>query len=248
MNIYKLLKNKKIKLFLKIKEKSIICSKKLTSKIFYNLTYIYIKNNFLLINKLIKYNTFSNKILQKNYILNDLNVYDDLFILNFLDHNFNNKSKTMININKTKKPLSIISLLKKIIFSNKLFFRLLKNEKAFLKLNIYNIYFFLFYYYMINSLSYISFLKLNKFKVKKSIFTLNLFLKKNLKKSFKFFFKNIIMFLYKYSLIKHKRKKLFKCFKKKKNSIFKNYKFLILGKYKMRYIRRKKKKNKKTKK
>jgi hypothetical protein len=239
MNIFKILKKKKIKLFLKIKEKNIICSKKLTSKIFYNLTYIYIKNNFLLINKLIKYNTFSNKVLQKNYILNDLNVYDDLFILKFLDNNFNNKSKTMININKNKKPLSIILLLKKIIFSNKLFFRLLKNEKAFLKLNIYNIYFFLFYYYMINSLSYISFLKLNKFKLKTNFFTLNLFLKKNLKKSFKFFFKNIIMFLYKYSLIKHKRRKLFKCFKKKKNSIFKNYKYLILGKYKKRYVRRK---------
>ena len=242
MNISKLLKNKKIKLFLKIKEKNIICSKKLTSKIFYNLTYMYIKNNFLLINKLIKYNTFSNKILQKNYILNDLNVYDDLFILKFLDNNFNNKSKTMININKNKKPLSIILILKKIIFSNKLFFRLLKNEKAFLKLNIYNIYFFLFYYYMINSLSYISFLKLNNFKFKTNFFTLNLFLKKNLKRSFKFFFKNIIMFLYKYSLIKHKRKRLFKCFKKKKNSIFKNYKFLKIRKYKMRYIRRKGKK------
>ena len=217
MNISKLLKNKKIKLFLKIKEKNIICSKKLTSKIFYNLTYMYIKNNFLLINKLIKYNTFSNKILQKNYILNDLNVYDDLFILKFLDNNFNNKSKTMININKNKKPLSIILILKKIIFSNKLFFLLLKN---------YNIYFFFFYYYIINSLSYISFLKLNNFKFKTNFFTLNLFLKKNLKRSFKFFFKNIIMFLYKYSLIKHKRKRLFKCFKKKKIQFLKIINFL----------------------
>jgi hypothetical protein len=138
-----------------------------------------------------------------------LNIYNDLFILNYLDHNFNNKAKTTININKTKKPLSIISVLKKIIFSNKFFFRLLKTEKSFLKINIYNVYFFLFYYYMINSLSYISFLKFNNIKKNKSIFTLNLFLKKNLKKSFKFFFKNIIMFLYKFSLIKHKKKKIF---------------------------------------
>ena len=56
MNILKLLKKTKLKLFLKIKEKNIIYCKKLTSKIFYNLTYIYIKNNFLLINKLIQYN------------------------------------------------------------------------------------------------------------------------------------------------------------------------------------------------
>src|SRR3990167_8567457 len=92
----------------------------------------------------------------------------------------------MININKTKKPLSIILILKKIIFSNKNFIRLLKTEKSFLKLNIYNIYFFLFYFYMINSLSYISFVKFNNLKLKKSLFTLNLFLKKDLKKYFKF--------------------------------------------------------------
>ena len=206
--MWKLLKKKKIKLFLKIKNKNIIHCKKLTSKIFYNLTYIYIKNNFLLINKLIKYNTFSNITLKKHYILNDLHVYNDLFILNYLDNNLNNKAKTMININKTKKPLSIILILKKIIFSNKKFFRLLKNEKNFLKINIYNIYFFLFYYYMVNSLSYITFSKLNKLKTNKSIFTLNLFLKKNLKRSFKFFFKNIIMFFYKFSLIKNKKKKI----------------------------------------
>jgi hypothetical protein len=223
MHLLKLLQKKKIKLFLKIKEKNIILCTKLTSKIFYNLTYIYIKNNFLLINKLLKYNTFSNIITKNSYILNDLNVYNDLFILNYLDNNFNNKAKTMININKTKKPLSIILILKKIIFSNKSFFRLLKNEKNFLKLNIYNIYFFLFYYYMINSLSYISFLKFNNLKKKQSIFTLNIFLKKNLKKSFKFFFKNIIMFLYKFSLIKHKKKKFFNLFKKSKNNIYKKY-------------------------
>ena len=223
MHILKLLHKKKCKLFLKIKEKNIIRCKKLTSKIFYNLTYIYIKNNFLLINKLIQYNSFS-KILQKKfYFYNDLNVSNDLFILNYLDYNFNNKSKTTININKAKKPLSIISILKKIIFSNNSFFRLLKNEKSFIKTNIYNIFFFLFYYYMINSLSYISFLKFNNIKKKNSFFTLNLFLKKNLKKSFKFFFKNIIMFLYKFSLIKHKKKKFFKILKKNKKIIYKKY-------------------------
>jgi len=223
MHFLKLLKNKKFKLFLKIKEKNVIRCKKLTSKIFYNLTYIYIKNNFLLINKLIQYNTFSNIILKNSYTLNDLNLYNDLFILNYLDNNVNNKTKIMININKTKKPLSIITILKKIIFSNKNYFRLIKNEKKFLKINIYNIYFFLFYYYMINSLSYISFLKFNNLKKKKSIFTLNLFLKKNLKKSFKFFFKNIIMFLYKFSLIKHKKKKFFTLFTKRPKTIYKKY-------------------------
>jgi hypothetical protein len=76
---------------------------------------------------------------------------------------------------------------------------------------------------MINSLSYISFLKFNNIKKNKSIFTLNLFLKKNLKKSFKFFFKNIIMFLYKFSLIKHKKKKFFKLFTKNKKIIYKKY-------------------------
>lgn len=220
MNLWKFLKKKKIKLFLKIKEKNFINCKKLKSKIFYNLNYIYIKNNFLLINNLLKYNTFSNVIFKKNYILNDLNRYNDSFILNYLDTKFNNKAKTMIHVNKTKKPLSIILILKKIIFSNKRFFRLLKSEKSFLKLNIYNIYFFLFYYYMINSLAYISFLKFNNLKKKKSLFILNLFLKKNLKKSFKFFFKNIIMFLYKFSLIKHKKKKLFRSLKKKNKTNF----------------------------
>jgi hypothetical protein len=138
----------------------------------------------------------------------------------------------MININKTKKPLSIILILKKIIFSNKNFFRLLKNEKNFLKLNIYNIYFFLFYYYMINSLSYISFLKFNHLKRKQSIFTLNLFLKKNLKRSFKFFFKNIIMFLYKFSLIKHKNKKFFSLFNKSQNTIFKKHHVIFVNRKK----------------
>ena len=223
MRLLKLLQNKKIKLFLKIKEKNVIHCKKLTSKIFYNLTYIYIKNNFLLINKLIQYNTFSNIISKKPYILNDLNIYNDSFILNYLDHNLNNKAKTMININKTKKPLSIILILKKIIFSNKNFIRLLKTEKSFLKLNIYNIYFFLFYFYMINSLSYISFVKFNNLKLKKSLFTLNLFLKKDLKKSFKFFFKNIIMFLYKFSVIKHKKRKFFTLFTNKTKKIYKKY-------------------------
>jgi hypothetical protein len=221
MHILKLLKKTKLKLFLKIKEKNIIHCKKLTSKIFYNLTYIYIKNNFLLINKLIQYNTISKIIFKNAYILNDLNIYNDLFILNYLNSNFNNKAKTMIQVYKTKKPLSIILLLKKIIFSTKSFFRLLKNEKAFLKLNIYNIYFFLFYYYMINSSSYNSFLKFNNLKKNKSLFTLNIFLKKNLKQSFKFFFKNIIMFIYKFSLIKHKKKKFFTLFKKTKKRIFK---------------------------
>lgn len=102
MNLLKLLKKKKIKLFLKIKEKNFINCKKLKSKIFYNLNYIYIKNNFLLINKLINYNTFLNIIFKKKFILNDLNIYNDLFILNYLDNNFNNKSKTMIHINKKK--------------------------------------------------------------------------------------------------------------------------------------------------
>src|SRR3990167_3518905 len=124
----------------------------------------------------------------------------------------------MININKTKKPLSIILILKKIIFSNKNFIRLLKTEKSFLKLNIYNIYFFLFYFYMINSLSYISFVKFNNLKLKKSLFTLNLFLKKDLKKSFKFFFKNIIIFLYKFSLIKYVKK--YNIISQKKNKRF----------------------------
>src|SRR3990167_7088962 len=130
----------------------------------------------------------------------------------------------MININKTKKPLSIILILKKIIFSNKNFIRLLKTEKSFLKLNIYNIYFFLFYFYMINSLSYISFVKFNNLKLKKSLFTLNLFLKKDLKKSFKFFFKNIIMFLYKFSVIKHKKRKFFTLFTNKTKKIYNKFK------------------------
>ena len=223
MHIFKLLKKTKLKLFLKIKEKNIIYCKKLTSKIFYNLTYIYIKNNFLLINKLIQYHTISKIIFKNAYILNDLNVYNDLFILNYLDLNFNNKAKTMIQIYKKKKPLSIILILKKIIFSNKSFFRLLKNEKSFLKLNIYNIFFFLFYYYIINTNSYNSFLKYNNLKTKKSLFTFNIFFKKNLKQSFKFFFKNIIMFLYKFSLIKHKKKKFFTLFKKKTKKIYKKY-------------------------
>jgi hypothetical protein len=223
MNILKLLKKTKLKLFLKIKEKNIIYCKKLTSKIFYNLTYIYIKNNFLLINKLIQYNTISNILLKNAYILNESNIYNDLFILNYLDSNLNNKAKTMIHVYKTKKPLSIILILKKIIFSTKTFFRLLKNEKAFLKLNIYNIYFFLFYYYMINSSSYNSFLKFNNLKMKKSLFTLNIFLKKNLKQSFKFFFKNIIMFLYKFSLVKHKKKKFFTLLRKNNKKIYKKY-------------------------
>jgi hypothetical protein len=223
MHILKLLKKTKLKLFLKIKEKNIIYCKKLTSKIFYNLTYIYIKNNFLLINKLIQYNTISKIIFKNAYILNDLNIYNDLFILNYLDSNINNKAKTMIQVYKTKKPLSIILILKKILFSTKSFFRLLKNEKAFLKINIYNIFFILFYYYITNSLSYTSFLKFNNLKKKKSLFTLNIFLKKNLKQSFKFFFKNIIMFLYKFSLIKHKKKKFFTLLKKKKRNIYKKY-------------------------
>ena len=96
MNLFKLLKKKKLKLYLKIKEKNLIYCQKLKSKIFYNLTYIYIKNNFLLINKLIQYNTISNIIFKNAYILNDLNVYNDLFILNYIDGNFNNKAKTMI--------------------------------------------------------------------------------------------------------------------------------------------------------
>src|SRR3990167_1468956 len=101
MRLLKLLQNKKIKLFLKIKEKNVIHCKKLTSKIIY---------------KLIQYNTFSNIISKKPYILNDLNIYNDSFILNYLDHNLNNKAKTMININKTKQPLSLILILKKIFF------------------------------------------------------------------------------------------------------------------------------------
>jgi hypothetical protein len=232
MHILKLLQKKKFKLFLKIKEKNVIRCKKLTSKIFYNLTYIYIKNNFLLINKLLKYNSFSNVISKNSYILNDLNISNDLFIINYLDNSFNNQAKTMININKTKKPLPVILILKKILFSNKNFFRLLKNEKNFLKINIYNIYFFLFYYYMINSLSYISFLKFNNLKKKKNFFTLNLFLKKNLKKSFKFFFKNIIMFLYKFSLIKHKKKKFFTLFTKRPKTLFKKFHLIFLNRKK----------------
>src|SRR3990167_10986477 len=116
MRLLKLLQNKKIKLFLKIKEKNVIHCKKLTSKIFYNLTYIYIKNNFLLINKLIQYNTFSNIISKKPYILNDLNIYTDSFILNYLDNNLNNKAKTIININKKQKSIKNNLLLTKIIF------------------------------------------------------------------------------------------------------------------------------------
>src|SRR3990167_3803616 len=145
MRLLKLLQNKKIKLFLKIKEKNVIHCKKLTSKIFYNLTYIYIKNNFLLINKLIQYNTFSNIISKKPYILNDLNIYNDSFILNYLDHNLNNKAKTMININKTKKPLSIILSFKKdfSVFNNRIKF--LFEKIIFVKIKIiYNGFFVLF--------------------------------------------------------------------------------------------------------
>lgn len=209
---------KSVKLTLRIKLKNHINSKKLISKIFYNLNYGYIKNNFSLINKLIKFSSFSNILLMNHYNFMDNIMYNDLFILNYLDNNLNNKMKTMITINKNKKPLSIINVLKRIIFSNKKFFRLIKNEKSFLKLNIYNIYFFLFYYYMINSLQYVSFLKLNNLKRKKSLFTLNIFSKKKLKQSFKFFFKNIILFLYKFSLIKNKKKKIFNILTKKKNN------------------------------
>ena len=74
---------------------------------------------------------------------------------------------------------------------------------------------------MINSLTYISFLKFNNLKKNKSLFTVNLFLKKNLKKSFKFFFKNIIMFLYKFSLIKHKKNKFIKLLTKKTKKVYK---------------------------
>lgn len=232
---FKTLKKKKLKLFLKIKERSIIRCKKLTSKIFYNLTYIYIKNNFLLINKLLNVNFLQNSLLKTHYNFKTYENINDLFILNYLDNNFNNKSKTMITVNKTKKPLSIITVLKKIIFSKRKFFRLIKNEKKFLKLNIYNIYFFLFYYYMNHSFSYLNFYKINNNKNRKKknlFFTLNIFLKKNLKKSFKFFFKNIIMFLYKYSLIKNKKKKLFKIIvNKKRKKIFKKFnKFYITKK------------------
>src|SRR3990167_766313 len=102
MRLLKLLQNKKIKLFLKIKEKNVIHCKKLTSKIFYNLTYIYIKNNFLLINKLIQYNTFSNIISKKPYILNDLNIYNDSFILKnnlifLFCNNFNRRIYFILN-------------------------------------------------------------------------------------------------------------------------------------------------------
>jgi hypothetical protein len=230
------------KLFLKVKAKNHIRSKKLISKIFYNLTYAYIKNNFSLINKLIKFSSFSNVLLMNHYNLIDNIMYNDLFILNYLDNNLNNKMKTMININKNKKPLSIITILKRIIFSNKKFFRLIKNEKSFLKINIYNIYFFLFYYYMTNSLHYVSFLKFNNLKKKNSLFTLNIFLKKNLKRSFKFFFKNIIMFLYKFSLIKTKKKKLFKTLLRKQKRIHKiiNYKNIYyFKKKKIRFFFRK---------
>lgn len=239
MKALKFLKKKKIKLFLKIKNKHNIHCKKLTSKIFYNLTYIYIKNNFLLINKLIKINFLSNFLFKKHYILNDNENSNDLFILNYLDTNFNNKFKTMININKNKKPLSIITLLKKIIFSHKKFFRLLKNEKKFLKLNLYHIFFFLFYYYMLNSFSYLTFIKINKKKKKNSLFTLNLFLKKKLKRSFKFFFKNIIMFLYKYSTIKNKKRKLFKIVRKKNNNIFRKFKRFVIRRKKIKLILKK---------
>ena len=131
----------------------------------------------------------------------------------------------MININKNKKPLSIILLLKKILFSNKKLFRFLKNEKAFLKINIYNIYFILFYHYMINSFSYNSFLKINNLKNKKLFFTSNLF-------------KNIIMFLYKFSLIKKKKKRFFSIFRKKKY-IYKDFKISYLGKKNIVYFRKK---------
>jgi hypothetical protein len=238
LTLFKSLKKKKIKIFLKIKGKNIINCKKLTSKIFYNLTYIYIKTNFLLINKLIKYNSFCKNIFKTNYNLLDSTIYNDSFILNYLDNNLNNKKKLMININKNKKPLSIILLLKKILFSNKKLFRFLKNEKAFLKINIYNIYFILFYHYMINSFSYNSFLKINNLKNKKLFFTSNLFLKKNLKRSFKFFFKNIIMFLYKFSLIKKKKKRFFSIFRKKKY-IYKDFKISYLGKKNIVYFRKK---------
>ena len=85
LTLFKSLKKKKIKIFLKIKGKNIINCKKLTSKIFYNLTYIYIKTNFLLINKLIKYNSFCKNIFKTNYNLLDSTIYNDSFILNYLD-------------------------------------------------------------------------------------------------------------------------------------------------------------------
>src|SRR3990167_1152620 len=77
-----------------------------------------------------------------------------------------------------------------------------------------------FSFFMFN---YISFVKFNNLKLKKSLFTLNLFLKKDLKKSFKFFFKNIIMFLYKFSVIKHKKRKFFTLFTNKTKKIYKKY-------------------------
>jgi hypothetical protein len=240
MLINLLKKKKKIKLLLNIKQKNIISCKKLISKIFYNLTYIYIKNNFSLINKLLSFKILANVLKINHYKFVDNEIYNDLFILKYLTENLIDKSKTTININKNKKSLTINTILKKFLFSNISSFRFLKDEKKFLKNNIYNLYFFLFYYYIKNNSYYNLFLKTNQLKKKKKLITFNIFLKKNLKQSFKFFFKNIIMFLYKFSLIKNKKQKLLKLLKKSKEK--KKYKFFFYKKkYKFHFLKKKNK-------
>ena len=241
MLINLLKKKKKLKLLLNIKQKNIINCKKLISKIFYNLTYIYIKNNFSLINKLLNFKSLANILLKNHYKFVDNEIYNDLFILKYLNENLIDKDKTNININKNKKSITINTILKKFLFSNSFHFRFLKDEKKFLKTNIYNLFFFLFYYYMKNNSYYSLFLKTNQLQKKKKLITFNIFLKKNLKQSFKFFFKNIIMFLYKFSLIKNKKQKLLKLLKKSKNKL--RYKFIFSKKKNKAYYKKRKKIN-----
>ena len=162
---------KKLKLLLNIKKKNIISCKKLISKIFYNLTYIYIKNNFSLINKLIKFNSLANILLKNHYKFVDNEIYNDLFILKYLTINLSDK----ININKNKKQDVINIILKKFLFSHISIFRFLKDEKKNLKNNIYNLYFFLFYYYIKNNSYYNLFLKTNQLKKKKNMINLIIF-------------------------------------------------------------------------
>lgn len=214
-------KKQLFKLIFNIKEKNIGLINKFKSKIFYNLTFNYIKNNFQLINKLIiiKKLSLSNLLINNSYKFYDFKIYNDLFILNYIAMHLNDPLKSTFVLNKNQKPLTIISIIKKLIFSNNSFIRLIKTNKTFLKQNIYSLFFVLFYYFNINNESYNLFLKFNKKKNKKNIFNLkkSLLISPNIRNKFLFFFKNIIMFFYKFSLVKKNKKKMLKFLLNKKD-------------------------------
>lgn len=208
------LHNKKrlFKLIFSIKEKNIGIVRKLKSKIFYNLTFNYLRNNFQLINKLmyIKNLSLSNVLINNSYKFYDYKIYNDLFILNYINTFLNDPSKLTFLLNKNQKPLTFISIIKSLIFSNNSFIKLIKTHKLLIKNNIYTLFFVLFYYFNINNDSYNLFLKFNKKKNKNYFFNLKTKLLNNItiKQKFLFFFKNIIMFFYKFSLIKKNKKKM----------------------------------------